>query len=595
MEAFALSPDAVRVPLPQRLLSDDRLLRLVAAGNPQAFGAVYARYHAPLYAYCRSIVRDPDDAKDALQNTMVKALAALGRGEDRDLPLKPWLFRIAHNESVTLLRRRKPSEPLTDAVSPPVASVEVQAAARERLGQLVEDLQELPERQRSALIMREVNGLSYEDIAATLAITPGAARQTVFEARTALAEYGEGREVACDSIRRSISDGDGRAMRARRVRAHLRSCNSCRDFQLAVKVRRRELHLLAPGLSGGTAMALLQGVLGSGVAGGGAAVTGGAGLLGGSAAGVLASGAAKGVVALVAVSAVGAGATQIAGPSHHHSRRGAAPVASAASAGGSSAASARVADPSTVDAAAALSGQGFTVLPGSAHHRHVSAVARPQTGLDQSTAVITLPSVHGHHAQPPVNPYGAGTEVPPGADSPDGSIPVITRPAAPGYGGWASNPRPSGVHHASPPPAAPATGGDTSAGGDGYQPWQQSGDDTSGDGGGSSSSAGTSSGSGDGGYRPWHHRGDTNPVPSGGGSSSGSGSGSGSGGGYQPWQSAGDSSSTPAPAPAPAPAPTPSTNTGSTGGWHDWHSTNTSTTPTSAGTVNDDTPDGSGE
>src|SRR3954447_25247798 len=128
MEAFALSPDAVRVPLPQRLLSDARLLGVRAAGHALGVGAVYARYHAPLYAYCRSIVRDPDDAKDALQNTMVKALAALGRGEDRALPLKPWLFRTPHKEWVTLLGRRKPSEPLTDAVSPPVASVEVQAA-----------------------------------------------------------------------------------------------------------------------------------------------------------------------------------------------------------------------------------------------------------------------------------------------------------------------------------------------------------------------------------------------------------------------------------------------------------------------------------
>src|SRR5436309_3119989 len=159
MEAFALSPDAVRVPLPQRMLSDDRLLRLVAAGNPQAFGAVYARYHAPLYAYCRSIVRDPDDARDALQNTMLKALAALGRGERRELALKPWLFRIAHNESISLLRRRRPSEPLTDAYSPPVAGVEAEVVGRERLAQLVTDLQALPERQRGALLMREVSGL----------------------------------------------------------------------------------------------------------------------------------------------------------------------------------------------------------------------------------------------------------------------------------------------------------------------------------------------------------------------------------------------------------------------------------------------------
>ena len=58
-----------------QLLSDDRLLRLIAAGNSQAFGTLYSRYHAPLYAYCRSIVRDPDDARDALQTTMMKRIA----------------------------------------------------------------------------------------------------------------------------------------------------------------------------------------------------------------------------------------------------------------------------------------------------------------------------------------------------------------------------------------------------------------------------------------------------------------------------------------------------------------------------------------
>src|SRR3954469_9026434 len=138
MEAFALSADAPRVPLPQRLLSDDRLLRLIAAGNSQGVGTGYARYHEPLYAYCRSTVRDPDDARDALQTTMLKALAALGRGEQRQLSLKPWLFRTAHNESITLLRKRRPSEPLTDAVSPPVAGVHGEVVARERLSQLVE-------------------------------------------------------------------------------------------------------------------------------------------------------------------------------------------------------------------------------------------------------------------------------------------------------------------------------------------------------------------------------------------------------------------------------------------------------------------------
>lgn len=359
MEAFALSPDAPRVPLPQRLLSDERLLRMIAAGNAQAFGAVYSRYHAPLYAYCRSIVRDPDDARDALQNTMLKALAALNRGQDRELALKPWLFRIAHNESVSLLRKRRPSEPLTDAVTPPVAGVEGELAARERLSQLVADLQELPERQRSALIMREVNGLSYDEIAGALSIAPGAARQTVFEARSALQEYGEGREVACENIRRSISDGDGRAMRARRVRAHLRACNQCRDFQTTLTVRRRDLGLLAPGLSGGAVFALLEGVLGAGIVGGGAAVGGGAvggvGLIGGTASTLMASSGAKSVVAIVAATAAGAGAVQLDETAHLTSRAktavapGAA-VASASASASPSSAEATNAAPTTPEA-----------------------------------------------------------------------------------------------------------------------------------------------------------------------------------------------------------------------------------------------------
>lgn len=359
MEAFALSADAPRVPLPHRLLSDDRLLRLIAAGNAQAFGTVYARYHAPLYAYCRSIVRDADDARDALQNTMMKALAALNRGGDREIALKPWLFRIAHNESISLLRKRRPEEELTDAVSPPVAGVHDAVVDRERLKQLIVDLQELPERQRGALLMREVTGLSYEQIAGALGISPGAARQTVFEARTALAEYGQGREVACENIRRSISDGDGRALRARRVRAHLRSCNGCRDFQSTLTTRRRDLAMLTPALSGGGALALLQAVVGTGaVAGGGAVATGGAGLLGGSASVLLGGAATKTVVAVVAATATGVGAVEIA--DKQRPQRDAAPravpaqVAQASAAQGDAGVSSAVtsSDASTQDAAA---------------------------------------------------------------------------------------------------------------------------------------------------------------------------------------------------------------------------------------------------
>src|ERR1700751_822433 len=87
--------------------SDERLARLAGRGSARAFAALYERYHQPLYRFCLSIVRTPEDAHDALQSTFTRALAALGGGE-RTVSVRPWLFRIAHNESISILRRRRP-------------------------------------------------------------------------------------------------------------------------------------------------------------------------------------------------------------------------------------------------------------------------------------------------------------------------------------------------------------------------------------------------------------------------------------------------------------------------------------------------------
>src|SRR5215211_9400922 len=88
-----------------RLAGDSRLARLAARGDQRAFAAIFERYHQPLYRYCRSILANDEDAQDALQNTMAKVLQALP-GEERELALKPWLYRIAHNEAISMLRRR---------------------------------------------------------------------------------------------------------------------------------------------------------------------------------------------------------------------------------------------------------------------------------------------------------------------------------------------------------------------------------------------------------------------------------------------------------------------------------------------------------
>src|SRR5258708_31280115 len=145
-----------RLPLPLALNGDERLARLVGEGMADAFAILDARYRQALYRYCRSVVGSDVDAQDALQSTLLAALTALQRGM-RDAPLRPWLFRIAHNEAVSLLRRRRPDAELVEAEGAPSSSVEEQAEARERLATLVSDLRSLPDRQRGALVMRELS------------------------------------------------------------------------------------------------------------------------------------------------------------------------------------------------------------------------------------------------------------------------------------------------------------------------------------------------------------------------------------------------------------------------------------------------------
>jgi RNA polymerase sigma factor (sigma-70 family) len=253
-------PTGLRRASALRWRSDERLARLAAAGDEAAFGVLYERHHQALYRYCRSIVRDEHDAQDALQGAMAAALAGAGTWRP-GVPVRAWLFRIAHNEAVSLLRRRRRVATLEEAPEPTCASAESQVRERQRLAMLVADLQDLPERQRSALVMRELSGLGHEEIAAALSTSTATAKQAIFEARIALAEFGEGREMDCDAVRRMLSDGDRRVLRGRRIRAHLRDCTVCSRFQAAIPARRAELTALASPLPAAAAVGFLARLL----------------------------------------------------------------------------------------------------------------------------------------------------------------------------------------------------------------------------------------------------------------------------------------------------------------------------------------------
>ncbi len=273
-----------------------------------------------------------------MQATMAAALRALP-GEKREIALRPWLYRVAYNESVSLLRERRRCQPREELPEQVHGSVAVDVERRERLRLLVGDLNALPERQRGALVMRELSGLDYEEIGDALDCSEAAARQTVYEARVALNQQAEGRDMECEQVRRAISDGDRRRLRGRKLRAHLEACESCRDFEAAISSREQDLRALCPALPAATAAGILAGVVGVGSAsaatgglGGGAGAVGGgavagasggavgaAGAVGGAAAGAAgaAGGLAGGVVAkgaaIAAAAVIAAGAADVGG------------------------------------------------------------------------------------------------------------------------------------------------------------------------------------------------------------------------------------------------------------------------------------------
>ncbi len=318
-----LAPPRLNVRAAPKRLSlsgDEHLAQLVRRGHEAAFAALYERYYQRLYRYCRSMLHNDADAQDALQSTFAGAFSALSQGR-RDAPMRPWLYRIAYNESVSVMRRRRPEVALTEAHEMSGVSTEELVAGRVRLALLVADLRELTERQRGALVMRELSGLSHEEIATVFDISVGAAKQTIFEARRSLAEFAEGRVMACDEVCRAVSDGNGRVLRGRKLRSHLRECGSCAAFAAAIPSRSRDLRAIAPPLSAVAAAGLLRRSLAAGsghsAGGGGAAATGSGAATASTGAGsgaATAGGAGSGAVGTgaVATTAVGSGSATVA-------------------------------------------------------------------------------------------------------------------------------------------------------------------------------------------------------------------------------------------------------------------------------------------
>ena len=170
--------------------ADGELVALIRAGSDVAFEVVVERYEGALRAYSAKMV-GRDRAQDVTQQTFLKALLAL-RKTEREVALRPWLYRIARNVALnTLADRGARDEPLTehtDGVPQPFEILEV----RMQVSAIVERLNELPARQRAALVAHEVEGRSYAEIAERLGGSENVVRALIMRARTAVRQVAYG-------------------------------------------------------------------------------------------------------------------------------------------------------------------------------------------------------------------------------------------------------------------------------------------------------------------------------------------------------------------------------------------------------------------
>jgi RNA polymerase sigma factor (sigma-70 family) len=292
------------------LQSDERLVALVRRGNQAAFEALVARYQSRLLAFCRHMLSSKEDAEDVLQEVFAAAFNAM-LADDRPINVRPWLYRIARNRSLNHLRR-------TQAVG--VDSMDVHLSEggvttadkvhkREEFRLLVSDVQDLPETQRTALLLREIDALSYEQIADAMETTVPSVKSLLVRARVSLAEAAEARLLTCEEVRDELGEvAEGLRRTSAPVRRHLRTCDRCTAFRKQLRETNKALAAVFPvapllllkktllahlgttaAASSGTAAAAGGGTAAAGAAAGGALQAGASALATKAAAGLAAA------------------------------------------------------------------------------------------------------------------------------------------------------------------------------------------------------------------------------------------------------------------------------------------------------------------
>ena len=281
MEASALTHASQRGLLARRspllkLQGDGRLIAMVRSGNAGAFEIIVDRYQGRLLGFCRQMLGSTEDAEDVLQEVFVNAYRAM-LGDDREINLRPWLYRIARNRCLNHLR--KPTADAQESMDM-VPMVEAASTAekvhnREEFRQLLADVSKLPETQRSALLLREMDAMSYEEIAQAMDTSVPSVKSLLVRARISLAEASQARQLTCGEVRLELAEAaEGLRKVSGPVRRHVRDCDECTDFRSQVRSNDKVLAALSP--AGGllALKSFIAGKLGIGGASGGAGAAG---------------------------------------------------------------------------------------------------------------------------------------------------------------------------------------------------------------------------------------------------------------------------------------------------------------------------------
>jgi RNA polymerase sigma factor (sigma-70 family) len=447
-----------------RLQSDERLVALIRRGHHGAFEALVQRYQPRLLAFCRHMLGSAEDAEDVLQEVFAASFNAIC-ADDRPINARPWLYRIARNRCLNHLRRPQASgqDSMDIFERDGGLSTADTVHKREEFRHIVADVQELPETQRTALLLREIDALSYDQIAEAMETTVPSVKSLLVRARVALAEAAEARLLTCGEVRIELGQvAEGIARTSAPVRRHVKACDRCRTFRVELRKTNRALAAIYPvgplllfkklwiaklgfGASAGAGAAASSGggaAAGVGVAGATAAAASGI-----TAGGITAGGAfSAGVSAVASKAAAGMAAAVIVTAGAVEVKHVAAPKVAPAT----QAAVTPVEPPAPAQPAAA-------VKPKKHHPKVAKAVVEPKpepvVPVEQPVEVVAVPAPEPvtEPAAPPVQEEGSTVVLPPRGDEDPAVIPPAEEPVD------ATTLQDDGpIAPAEPPPAPPA-------------------------------------------------------------------------------------------------------------------------------------------